>query len=57
MEATIKSRVNTPIEVTGPVPVHFVYVTAWSTGDGVVHLRDDIYERDGQAALSIGTNT
>jgi murein L,D-transpeptidase YcbB/YkuD len=57
MEATIKTGVNTPIQVTNPVPLHFVYVTAWSTGDGVVHLRDDIYERDGQAALSIGTNT
>ncbi|MRG55727.1 Murein L,D-transpeptidase YcbB/YkuD [Phyllobacterium sp. YR620] len=57
MEATIKTGVNTPINVSNPVPLHFVYVTAWSTGDGVVHLRDDIYERDGQAALSIGTNT
>ncbi|TXR48981.1 L,D-transpeptidase family protein [Phyllobacterium endophyticum] len=57
MEATIKTGVNTPIAVTNPVPLHFVYVSAWSTGDGVVHLRDDIYERDGQAALSIGTNT
>lgn len=57
MEATIKTGVNTPINVNNPVPLHFVYVTAWSTGDGVVHLRDDIYERDGQAALSIGTNT
>ncbi len=57
MEATIKTGVNTPIQVANPVPLHFVYVTAWSTGDGVVHLRDDIYERDGQAALSIGTNT
>lgn len=56
MEATIKTGVNTPIQVVNPVPLHFVYVTAWSTGDGVVHLRDDIYERDGQAALSIGTN-
>ncbi|MCO4319677.1 L,D-transpeptidase family protein [Phyllobacterium sp. 21LDTY02-6] len=56
MEATIKSGTNTPIAVNNPVPLHFVYVTAWSTGDGVVHLRDDIYERDGQAALSIGTN-
>ncbi len=57
MEATIKTGVNTPIQVVNPVPLHFVYVTAWSTGDGVVHLRDDIYEMDGQAALSIGTNT
>ena len=57
MDATIKSGVNPPIAVADPVPLHFVYVSAWSTGDGVVQLRDDIYERDGQQALSIGTNT
>ncbi|KXF77701.1 amidase [Paramesorhizobium deserti] len=57
IEATIKSGVNTPIQVADPVPVHFIYVTAWSTGDGVVHFRDDIYERDGASELALGTNT
>lgn len=31
------------------VPVHFVYATAWSTGNGIVHFRPDIYNRDGTA--------
>ncbi|YBV97808.1 L,D-transpeptidase family protein [Phyllobacteriaceae bacterium JZ32] len=57
IEATIKSGVNTPIQLADPVPVHFIYVTAWSTGDGVVHFRDDIYERDGASELALGTNT
>ncbi|RCS23120.1 murein L,D-transpeptidase [Phyllobacterium salinisoli] len=57
IEATIKSGVNTPIQVADPVPVHFIYVTAWSTGDGVVHFRDDIYQRDGASELALGTNT
>jgi len=57
IETTIKSGVNTPVQLADPVPVHFIYVTAWSTGDGVVHFRDDIYERDGATELALGTNT
>ena len=36
-----------------PVPVYFTYISAWSTGDGVVHFRDDIYARDGVDELQI----
>ncbi|MDH6232728.1 murein L,D-transpeptidase YcbB/YkuD [Mesorhizobium soli] len=54
-EQTIKSGVNTPVPVTNPVPVYFTYVTAWSTGDGVVQFRDDIYSRDGAQELKISS--
>ena len=30
-----------------PVPLHWVYVTAWSASDGIVQFREDIYGRDG----------
>lgn len=30
-----------------PVPLYWVYVTAWATPDGIVQFRDDIYGRDG----------
>lgn len=52
-EQTIKSGVNTPVQVVNPVPVYFTYISAWSTGEGVVHLRDDIYARDGVDELQI----
>ncbi|MGL4286036.1 MAG: L,D-transpeptidase family protein [Phreatobacter sp.] len=38
-----------------PIPVYWVYVTAWSSPGGVVRFRQDVYERDGisaQLALS-----
>jgi len=52
-EAAIKTGENTPVEVTNPVPVYFLYVSAWSTGPGVVQFRDDIYGLDGADELQI----
>ncbi|PLP60641.1 murein L,D-transpeptidase [Mesorhizobium loti] len=52
-EETIKTGNNTPVAVTNPVPVYFTYVSAWSTGTGVVQFRDDIYRRDGVDELQI----
>ncbi|TIS54610.1 L,D-transpeptidase family protein [Mesorhizobium sp.] len=52
-EAAIKTGENTPVQVTNPVPVYFLYVSAWSTGTGVVQFRDDIYGLDGANELQI----
>ena len=52
-ENTIKSGENTPVQVAVPVPVYFTYISAWSTGDGVAHFRDDIYGRDGVDELQL----
>ncbi|KQZ98510.1 amidase [Mesorhizobium sp. Root157] len=52
-EAAIKAGENQPVAVTNPVPVHFLYVSAWSTGDGVVQFRDDVYGWDGVDELQI----
>lgn len=55
IEDTIRTGVNTNVEMADQVPVHFVYITAWSTGDGVVQFRDDIYQKDGASELALGT--
>ncbi|MGU3398518.1 murein L,D-transpeptidase [Brucellaceae bacterium D45D] len=57
IEETIRSGENRPIAVADPVPLHFVYISAWSTGDGVVQFRDDIYKMDGSSQLALGTDT
>ena len=56
-EATIKTGENTPVELAVPVPVYFTYISAWSTGDGVVQFRDDIYGRDGVDELQISSTS
>ncbi|MAW89116.1 MAG: murein L,D-transpeptidase [Phyllobacteriaceae bacterium] len=54
-ESTIKSGDSTPVQLAEPVPVYFTYVSAWSTGDGVAHFRDDIYGRDGVDELQLSS--
>ena len=54
-EQTIRSGENMPVTLAQPVPVYFTYISAWSTGDGAVHFRDDIYRRDGVDELQIST--
>ncbi|MDB5551955.1 MAG: amidase [Rhizobium sp.] len=55
IEATIKTGVNTPIQVTNEIPIYFKYVTAWSAKDRVVQFRDDIYQMDGAQELALQT--
>lgn len=57
IERVIEKRVNTPIKLTEPVPVYFVYITAWSAKDRIVQFRDDIYQMDGNAELALQTTT
>ncbi len=41
-----ESRERMDVKLKKPVPLHFVYVTAWATPDGVVQFRRDLYDRD-----------
>jgi len=40
------------VKLVHPVPLYWVYITAWATADGVVQFRDDIYGRDGLGAVA-----
>ena len=53
IERTIASGSRTDVELAEPVPLHFTYISAWSTDPGVVHFRDDIYRRDGSPELAL----
>ena len=55
IEASIRTDRSREVLLADPVPVHWVYITAWSTGDGIVHFRDDIYKKDGAEALAINS--
>lgn len=49
IDDVIKSGERKDAKVAKPLPLYWVYVTAWATPDGVVQFREDIYNRDGVA--------
>jgi len=53
IDQAIKSGAREDARLAHPVPLYWVYVTAWATPDGVVQFRDDIYARDGVGATVI----
>jgi murein L,D-transpeptidase YcbB/YkuD len=40
------------VRLATPVPLHFVYITAWATEDGTIQFRRDLYNRDGVAEIA-----
>jgi murein L,D-transpeptidase YcbB/YkuD len=52
IDGVIKSGDRKDARLSRPVPLYWVYVTAWATPDGVVQFRDDIYNRDGLGATA-----
>jgi L,D-transpeptidase YcbB len=57
IDRVIKSGDRKDAQLAKPVPLHWVYVTAWSANDGVVQFREDIYGRDGLGAPAIPATT
>lgn len=45
-----ESRERQDVRLKRPVPLYFVYITAWATEDGVVQFRRDLYSKDGAGA-------
>jgi len=52
IERTIESGERVDVKLAEAVPVYWNYITAWSTRNGVVQFRDDIYSRDGAQELA-----
>jgi murein L,D-transpeptidase YcbB/YkuD len=46
IDEAIRSGNRIDAKLTQPVPVFWVYITAWAN-DGLVQFREDIYKRDG----------
>jgi murein L,D-transpeptidase YcbB/YkuD len=42
-----ETRERQDVKLKKPVPLYFVYITAWATEDGVVQFRRDLYQKDG----------
>lgn len=53
IDQTIASGERINARLAQPVPVYWVYVTAWATPDGTVQFRDDIYQKDGLGAVPV----
>ena len=52
LRSAVESRQPTTIKLAQPVPVHFIYLTAW-IDNGVVQFRNDLYNRD-ERSLEVG---
>ena len=52
--ATLARWGEHPVALERPVPVHFVYFTAWPEADGRLRLFDDVYRYDGVLAAALG---
>ncbi|MHA1189949.1 MAG: L,D-transpeptidase family protein, partial [Alphaproteobacteria bacterium] len=46
VDQVARSGERLDVEVVDPPSIFTVYFTAWTTGDGIVHFRDDIYNYD-----------
>jgi L,D-transpeptidase YcbB len=47
VDEAIRSGERIDVNVSNPPAIYTVYFTAWTTGDGMIHFRDDIYDFDG----------
>lgn len=53
VDAVIRSGQQLDVPLDVPTQIKFAYITAWVNADGVVHFRDDIYNRDGAGTLAL----
>jgi murein L,D-transpeptidase YcbB/YkuD len=54
VDAVVKSGKITYAKLARPIPLHFVYMTAWVDEGGVANFRSDVYKRDGSVSIPAG---
>ncbi len=47
IEVLKQKRERKDVKLKRPIPLYFVYITAWATEDGIVQFRRDLYLKDG----------
>jgi murein L,D-transpeptidase YcbB/YkuD len=52
IDGVIRSGERLDVRLVRPVPVYWVYITAWANPDGVVQFRLDIYNKDGLGQIA-----
>lgn len=57
IDQAIASGQRVDVKLNPPVPVYWVYITAWATPDGLVQFRNDIYQRDGLGSVAASDMT
>ena len=57
VDDTLANAQPANVALSKPVPVLFVYVTAWSNSDGTVEFRSDLYGQDGTNELVANYST
>ena len=53
VDQTVRSGERLDVDIPEGPAIYTVYFTAWTTGDGVVHFRDDIYNLDAQGQIAL----
>ncbi|NVK32838.1 MAG: L,D-transpeptidase family protein [Rhodobacteraceae bacterium] len=54
VDGVIRTGEREDVKLKSQIPLYLVYITAWANADGIVHFRDDIYNRDGLYGGSAG---
>ena len=55
IDEAIRSGQQVNVKLAQPVPVYWVYITAWAYPNGPVEFREDIYQRDGFSNTATGS--
>jgi L,D-transpeptidase YcbB len=53
VDQAVRSGERLDVRVQSPPAIYTVYFTAWTTGDGVVHFREDVYDLDELSPIAL----